>query len=89
MQCVKLNLQHDDVVHDIVFDYYGSRFATCSSDKKIKVFQKDAPSVRIFIYLSLRFGILTMNPAGCVLTSLALMSILFGGYLGPTLSSGN
>lgn len=28
---------HDDVIHDISFDFYGRRFATCASDKRIKV----------------------------------------------------
>eukprot|EP01041_Mallomonas_annulata_P012857 gene12857-27109_t len=37
MQFVKLSVHHDDLVHDIVFDYYGNRFASCSSDKRIKV----------------------------------------------------
>lgn len=29
--------QHDDFVHDVAYDYYGKRIATCSSDEKIKV----------------------------------------------------
>lgn len=32
---------HEDLVNDIVFDYYGKRFATCSSDKHIKVWSLD------------------------------------------------
>ena len=28
---------HGDVVNDIAFDFYGKRFATCSNDKEIKV----------------------------------------------------
>jgi nucleoporin SEH1 len=34
-----INPGHEDLIHDISFDYYGSRFATCSSDQKIKVFE--------------------------------------------------
>eukprot|EP00607_Mallomonas_marina_P007910 CAMPEP_0182424008 /NCGR_PEP_ID=MMETSP1167-20130531/10133_1 /TAXON_ID=2988 /ORGANISM="Mallomonas Sp, Strain CCMP3275" /LENGTH=328 /DNA_ID=CAMNT_0024603469 /DNA_START=106 /DNA_END=1089 /DNA_ORIENTATION=+ len=41
MQFVKLSLHHDDLVHDIAFDYYGNRFATCSSDKRIKVWDQN------------------------------------------------
>jgi nucleoporin SEH1 len=30
--------EHDDFIHDLAFDWYGNRLATCSSDQKIKVF---------------------------------------------------
>ncbi|KAI9220515.1 protein transporter sec-13 [Blastocladiella britannica] len=30
--------QHEDIIHDAQFDYYGKRLATCSSDKSIKIF---------------------------------------------------
>ncbi|TNV77762.1 hypothetical protein FGO68_gene2251 [Halteria grandinella] len=33
-------LQHDDYVHDIAFDFSGKRIATCSSDQKIRVWEK-------------------------------------------------
>ena len=33
-------LQHDDFVHDIAFDFYGKRIATCSSDQRIRVWEK-------------------------------------------------
>ena len=36
MEFTKLS-PHDDVVHDISFDFYGRRLATCASDKRIKV----------------------------------------------------
>lgn len=29
---------HMDMVHDVQFDYYGRRVASCSSDRTIKVF---------------------------------------------------
>eukprot|EP00158_Paraphelidium_tribonemae_P002912 Partr_v1_DN25776_c1_g1_i1_m74762 putative SEH1-like (S. cerevisiae len=29
---------HDDLIHDIAYDYYGRRLATCSSDHKVKVY---------------------------------------------------
>lgn len=31
---------HQDIVHDISFDWYGNRVATCSSDRKVKIFYK-------------------------------------------------
>ena len=37
MDFIKLSPPHEDIVHDIAFDYYGKRFATCSSDKHIKI----------------------------------------------------
>lgn len=33
--------QHDDLIHDISYDYYGKRLATCSSDQQIKVWDQD------------------------------------------------
>ncbi|KAJ3400336.1 epoxide hydrolase, soluble (sEH) [Chytriomyces hyalinus] len=30
---------HDDVVHDVEYDYYGKHIATCSSDQRIKVWR--------------------------------------------------
>lgn len=35
-------LKHDDFVHDIQFDYYGKRIATCSSDQLVKIWEKNA-----------------------------------------------
>lgn len=29
--------KHEDIIHDIAFDYYGQRLATCSSDSTIKI----------------------------------------------------
>jgi len=31
---------HDDYVHDVAYDYYGRRIATCSSDQKIKIWMQ-------------------------------------------------
>ena len=33
-------LGHDDYVHDISFDFYGKRIATCSSDQKIRIWER-------------------------------------------------
>jgi nucleoporin SEH1 len=37
MNFIEASQHHDDLIHDIAFDYYGKRFATCGSDKHIKV----------------------------------------------------
>jgi len=34
-------LKHDDYVHDVQFDYYGKRIATCSSDQLVKIWEKN------------------------------------------------
>jgi nucleoporin SEH1 len=41
MEFTELSPPHEDLVHDIAFDYYGKRFATCSSDKHIKIWSMD------------------------------------------------
>ena len=33
--------KHEDLIHDIAYDFYGKRLATCSSDQKIKVWELD------------------------------------------------
>ncbi|CAG8666159.1 15106_t:CDS:2, partial [Acaulospora morrowiae] len=30
---------HDDLIHDVAYDFYGKRLATCSSDQKVKVWE--------------------------------------------------
>ena len=34
------NSGHLDVIHDIEYDFYGTRFATCSSDQTIKIWEQ-------------------------------------------------
>lgn len=41
MQFSTLSSPHGGVVHDIAFDYYGNRFASCSSDRCLKVWDLD------------------------------------------------
>ncbi|EGG18301.1 Sec13-like protein [Cavenderia fasciculata] len=33
----RFSTSHDDLIHDVSYDFYGKRLATCSSDQKIKV----------------------------------------------------
>eukprot|EP01117_Protostelium_nocturnum_P015918 TRINITY_DN6204_c1_g1_i1.p1 TRINITY_DN6204_c1_g1~~TRINITY_DN6204_c1_g1_i1.p1 ORF type:complete len:316 (-),score=59.73 TRINITY_DN6204_c1_g1_i1:69-1016(-) len=36
----RLETQHEDLIHDLSYDFYGKRLATCSSDQKIKVWDQ-------------------------------------------------
>jgi len=39
---------HEDMVHDAQMDYYGTRLATCSSDKLVKIFEvKDGTQTHV------------------------------------------
>lgn len=38
MKFIPITHDHQDVIHDIAYDYYGRRIATCSSDHSVKVF---------------------------------------------------
>ena len=33
---------HEEMIHDISFDHYGTRFATCSSDQSVKIYGKNS-----------------------------------------------
>lgn len=35
----QVDTSHEDMIHDAQVDYYGTRLATCSSDKTVKVFE--------------------------------------------------
>ena len=35
-------LKHDDYVHDVQFDFYGKRIATCSSDQYVKIWERNS-----------------------------------------------
>ncbi len=37
----RFQTQHDDLIHDISYDFYGKRMATCSSDQKIKIWDQN------------------------------------------------
>lgn len=41
--------RHEDMIHDVEFDFYGHRLATCSSDGYIKIFsmQEDEPPTQL------------------------------------------
>lgn len=33
--------KHEDLIHDVAYDYFGKRLATCSSDRTIRVWDLD------------------------------------------------
>jgi len=33
-----IEADHQDLIHDVAFDFYGKRLATCSSDQNVKIF---------------------------------------------------
>jgi hypothetical protein len=35
--CASLQADHEDLIHDVAYDFYGKRMATCSSDQTVKV----------------------------------------------------
>lgn len=36
-QARTINAEHKDLIHDVAYDFYGRRMATCSSDQSVKV----------------------------------------------------
>lgn len=53
-----INAEHKDVIHDIDYDFYGQRMATCSSDQFVKVRKSFMLQV---IFFSLVYVILILN----------------------------
>ncbi len=41
-----MEVDSEDYLQDIVFDYYGTKMAVCSSDRKIKVYDKNESEER-------------------------------------------
>lgn len=37
LNSTEIRTDHKDVIHDVSYDYYGKRMATCSSDQTVKV----------------------------------------------------
>ncbi|KAH8554635.1 WD40-repeat-containing domain protein [Umbelopsis sp. PMI_123] len=37
MQATRFDTAHEDLIHDVAYNYYGKRLVTCSSDQRLKV----------------------------------------------------
>lgn len=46
-----INAEHKDLIHDIAYDYYGERMATCSSDQFVKVRRTNGWNAKRFTFL--------------------------------------
>lgn len=57
-----INAEHKDLIHDVAFDYYGERMATCSTDQFVKV--SNAVSYVILIWDYIFFNIIFMYRFG-------------------------
>lgn len=41
----RLAHEHKDLIHDVAYDFYGRRLATCSSDQTIKIWDQGEDGV--------------------------------------------
>ncbi|XP_017781223.1 PREDICTED: nucleoporin seh1 isoform X1 [Nicrophorus vespilloides] len=39
-EAAEINAEHKDLIHDVAYDFYGNRMATCSSDQYVKVWDQ-------------------------------------------------
>eukprot|EP01035_Chromulina_nebulosa_P016980 gene16980-22477_t len=51
-----IDTQHGDMIHDVQYDYYAKRLATCSSDRTIKIFDINGDSYHLSYTLSAHEG---------------------------------
>lgn len=53
-----INAEHKDLIHDVAYDFYGQRMATCSSDQFVKVsFYFTGKKRTIYDMMVFRYGI--------------------------------
>lgn len=67
----EIRSEHKDVIHDVLYDYYGQRIATCSSDQTVKVHNGtlskttfEFNKIDCRISFAHRFGIKTKKASG-------------------------
>ena len=46
-----INTDHKDLIHDVSYDFYGRRMATCSSDQSVKVTELCLQELPLSIFL--------------------------------------
>jgi len=51
-----IDTQHGDMIHDVQYDYYAKRLATCSSDRTIKIFDINGDSYQLSYTLTAHEG---------------------------------
>jgi len=39
-----ISTEHKDLIHDVAYDFYGTRMATCSSDQTVRIWEADPAS---------------------------------------------
>lgn len=87
----EIRSEHKDVIHDVLYDYYGQRIATCSSDQTVKVGYLKSNYVLEFIILKCflhfnRFGIKMKRAFGSFQQVGKLTLDQFGVYRGLILN---
>lgn len=45
----QIESEHKDLIHDVSFDFYGKRMASCSSDQSVKVRLLRINDLKLFI----------------------------------------
>lgn len=45
----QIESEHKDLIHDVSFDFYGKRMASCSSDQSVKVRLLRNNDLKLFI----------------------------------------
>jgi len=58
---------HKDLIHDVSYDYYGKRMATCSSDQSVKVRASRVQMVCLEFSFLARCGTWVKTGSGSVL----------------------
>lgn len=54
-----INAEHKDLIHDIAYDFYGQRMATCSSDQFVKV--RFLQSLIVFVLWTISIVVIYKN----------------------------